>query len=353
MEPLTQRLRDVPAQAAARRLAGDILALADREGILPTLAAKAPVALPPLCAALEAEIGYRLTGESRRRMVVLLLELLEACGWAREVAGRWHWLGEPSAIPGAGSEAISPDGQMEFFRRCLEAVPAYLRGAAPAVVFAEPDVAIWDRFLGCEEFQTCRALLLELMRLENDSRIRLLDLCHGPGWGLQAVQARFPAVQVTALDFTDAFAAVARARAAAPPRSPAIAWVGRERWRGFGDRLPFGDGAFDAVLFSCGEPYVPSALRRDLYGDISRVLGPGGTLGVLTRSRPARPPAGAREWLGLFALAHDFAESVCAGWAGFSTATERIRCFTEAGFEAPQCMLDGSLWVVRKPRGGG
>jgi hypothetical protein len=88
------------------------------------------------------------------------------------------------------------------------------------------------------------------------------------------------------------------------------------------------------------------------------VLAPGGRLGVLTRCRPdADARYVASFWLRVSALAHDFAESVCEGWEGFSDAEENTRIFSDAGFqggpEGPGAMsfLDSSLWVLRKACG--
>jgi hypothetical protein len=60
-------------------------------------------------------------------------------------------------------------------------------------------------------------------------------------------------------------------------------------------------------------------------------------------------------WSAVLALGHDFAESVCAGWEGFTPAAESTAIFTEAGFSGAlpagaMSTLDGSLWVLRRSR---
>jgi SAM-dependent methyltransferase len=248
-----------------------------------------------------------------------------------------------------------------FFQRCLAAIPGYLRGSEAPLRFTAHDVCIWDDFLGCEEFRGCRSLLVELIGLRESRASRVLDLCYGPGWGIEAVLSRFPRTHITGLDFTDAFRERARARVervqalnrqhgvSAMP----VVWVGTESWKGFGHPLPFPEAAFDAVLFTCGDPYVPVDLRGEVYGEIARVLTRGGRLGILTR---CSPDAGRRhvssQWLRISALVHDFAESVCDGWAGFSEAEENIRLFSAAGFEEGtshgMSALEASIWVLRK-----
>jgi hypothetical protein len=54
------------------------------------------------------------------------------------------------------------------------------------------------------------------------------------------------------------------------------------------------------------------------------------------------------------ALAHDFAESVCEGWEGFSDAEENSRLFERLGFRpggplfGSMHLLESSLWVLKK-----
>ncbi len=361
MGDLTRVLHEIQRGAVAGRLLPEILQLAEREGILDCVRRLSPFSCEDLCRALQVELGYDMAQGNRPRMICLLLSHLSECGVVREQDGVWSWSG--AEVSTVGSPVTSADGQFLFLRDCLECVPAYLRGGAPFLLFDEKSAAAWERFLGCEEFRTCRALLLELMRIENHSAFRLLDLCHGPGWGLEAALSRFPAIQITALDFTEAFSGEAKERAERAqarhrwlgnPATP-IRWVGPEHWKGFGHPFPFPDGSFEAVFFSCGDPYIPHDLRDEVYREIARVLAPEGRLGILTRCRPepgAQPLASS--WLRISALVHDFAESVCEGWEGFSDAEENIRIFSAAGFQGglpllgTMSVLESSLWVLKK-----
>jgi len=374
MGDLTQDLREIRRGAVARLLLADILQLAEREGILDRMQRLSPFSFEQFCRALQLELGYALAKGNRQRMICLLVDLLSECGWLRREEGVWRWDRENRrAISETGGAAVSAekspeaavDGQYLFFRDCLESVPAYLRGGGPSMQFDEKSAVAWEGFLACAEFRTCRSLLLELMGIENHPSFRLLDLCHGPGWGLEEVISRFPAIRITALDFTEAFSRKARERAARAqactrrmgyPVAP-IDWMGPDLWKGFGDPFPFPDGSFEAVFFSCGDPYVPHGRRGMVYGEIGRVLAPEGILGILTR---CRPDADARHvasfWLRISALAHDFAESVCEGWEGFSDARENIRLFSDVGFQGgvahlgTMSSLESSLWVLKKSR---
>ena len=374
MGDVAQALHEIRRGAVTRLLLAQILQLAEREGILEQMRKHSPFSCEELGRALHQELGYAIAKGNRQRMIRLLIDLLSECGWLREEEGLWRWnqenrrlIPESGGAPPSAEESlgVASDGQYLFFRECLESVPAYLRGASASMRFDEKYAVAWEQFLGCGEFSRCRSLLLELMGIENHRSFRLLDLCHGPGWGLEAVISRFPAVQITALDFTNAFSQRARERTArAQTRNrhmgylvADITWVGPDQWKGFGDPFPFPDGSFEAVFFSCGDPYIPRGRRSMVYGGIGQVLVSEGTLGILTR---CRPDADARHvasfWLRVSALAHDFAESVCEGWEGFSDAAENIRVFSEVGFRGgvphlgSMSFLESSLWVLKKSR---
>lgn len=373
MGDLTQALREIRHGAVARLLLAEILQLAEQEGILERMRRYSLFSCEQISRALQMELGYAIAKGNRQQMICLLIELLSECGWLRGEKGAWLWnRKDPRAIPESGGAALSAqespaaaDAQYLFFRECLESVPAYLRGGGATVRFDEKSAVAWERFLGCGEFRTCRSLLLELMGIDSRPSFRLLDLCHGPGWGLEAAISRFPAIQITALDFTEAFSQRARERAGHAqarnrrmgyPVIP-ITWVGPEQWRGFGHSFPFPDGSFEAVFFSCGDPYVPRNQRRTVFREIGRVLAPEGKLGILTRCRPdAAVRHVASFWLRISALAHDFAESICEGWEGFSDAEENIRVFSDIGFEGgvahlgSMSFLESSLWVLKKSR---
>lgn len=375
MSDLTQALTEIRDGTVARLLLADVLNLAEREGILERMRRLSPFSRRDLSRVLESDLGYDLGQGNRRRMICLLLNLLRECGWVREAGGVWMCdPGDPPAIPGggdgtlAGSRTPAADDQYRFFKRCLDSVPGYLRGGHPSFLFDEDNAEAWELFLGCAEYRICRSLLLEVMGIQNRPSFRLLDLCHGPGWGLEAAISGFPAAHITALDFTEVFSRKARARAERArarnrhlghPGVP-IAWLGPDRWKGFGDPLPFAESSFEAVFFSCGDPYVPRGLRGEVYREIARVLAPEGKLGILTR---CRPDAARRHvpsfWLRISALVHDFAESVCQGWEGFSDAEDNLRVFSEAGFLGGVSLLDSmsllesSLWVLKKRRSHG
>lgn len=339
-----------------RSLLLDIFDVASREGIVRQMRKPSLANFDALCTALEKDPGYDLSKGNRRRMIAVLLDLYKEVGRSALQDDEAFW-------KQVELSARLDDAQLFFFRECLRHVPAYLRGGPSSLEFDKTNIGIWDRFLGCPSFRSCRKLLLELMDVEDSPSFHLLDLCHGPGWGLVEAVGACPAAHMTAVDFTDSFARMARKRvyeanaaiSGAGPEGLNIRWIDSGQWKGFGSPLPLEDSEFDAVLFCCADPYIPALIRKDVYREISRVLSPGGRLGILTRGYPdpARrhvSSAGMR----IASLVHDFSESVCCGWAGFSDPGENAKIFHDLGYReganvpGSTNFLEGSLWVLRK-----
>ena len=364
-------LRESEGGSFTRPLVAEILELVRVEGIAGLMAMLSPFTMDRLCDELETALGYLLRG-NRRRMISVLLALLEEAGWCVREGSRWRFApldgdsqGSPdrSADRSAVSGSSTDDGQLRFFLECLKSVPAYLRGGTATFGFEGGSVDSWDRFLGSAELRCCRKLLFELMGVRNSRSFHLLDLCYGPGWGLAEAASRYPSIRITAVDFTEVFAGTARDRLrsieevsrTAGHTAAEVVWCAPGQWPGFGHPLPFREETFDAVFFSGGDPYIPRILRKYVYGDIARVLSPVGRLGILTRGFPDPgrrfvPSPGMR----MASLVHDFAESVCEGWQGFAEPEETLRMFRELGYRGggaipgEMCSLESSLWVLRK-----
>lgn len=366
MHPVNDVLRGIRPGMPGRRMLPELLSLVVREGVLERSRDLAVFGVDELCEALHREHGYGFFRGNRRRMLRLLIDLLVERGWLERARSgdRWSFRRDGMHQPGESpADATEGDGQVEFFRRCLRLVPGYLRGEDAPIAFDAENVRVWEDFLGCDEFQACRSVLLDRMASTAGASASLLDLCHGPGWGIERAMDRWPDARITAIDFTDVFSASAKRRAelgharnAARGRtSPPVGWFGPSDWNGFGYPLPFPEGAFDAVLFSCGDPYIRPDARDAVYSDLRRVLAPGGTLGVLTRGYPDperhHVPS---HWLRVTALIHDFTESVCEGWNGFPDVGENQKMFSRLGYKGgwnPGCamhIMDSALWILKK-----
>ncbi|MBX5470493.1 MAG: class I SAM-dependent methyltransferase [Thermoleophilaceae bacterium] len=112
---------------------------------------------------------------------------------------------------------------------------------------------------------------------------RVLDVATGTGLVAAALVSRF-GCSVVGLDQSDEMLAAARARLAAQPELAERV----ELVRGEAERLPFGDGEFDALTFSYLLRYVddPAATMREL----ARVVKPGGSVASLEFGVPPSPP---------------------------------------------------------------
>jgi demethylmenaquinone methyltransferase/2-methoxy-6-polyprenyl-1,4-benzoquinol methylase len=112
---------------------------------------------------------------------------------------------------------------------------------------------------------------------------RVLDVASGTGLVAFAL-ARRSECEVVGIDQSEAMLAVARGQLVKLP-----ALTGRVRFiQGEAERLPFGDGEFDAVTFTYLLRYVddPAATMAEL----ARVLRPGGRIGMVEFGVPSSPP---------------------------------------------------------------
>jgi demethylmenaquinone methyltransferase / 2-methoxy-6-polyprenyl-1,4-benzoquinol methylase len=114
---------------------------------------------------------------------------------------------------------------------------------------------------------------------------RVLDVATGTGLVARALKRRY-GCRVVGLDQSEDM--LARAR-------PLVGSVYDELVRGEAERLPFEDGAFDALTFTYLLRYVddPAATMREL----ARVVRPGGSIAMLEFFVPPRPVLYPAWWL--------------------------------------------------------
>ena len=338
--------------AAERFAIARVLSFVEAAGIARVLAEHSPFALAEGAPLLQSSLGF--AGDAvRSRMLRVLLDLLSECGCLRPGSGDTRALSElplSAHCESGGSQAgprLGADGQVEFFERCLGHVEAFLRGAPPLFDFGPDSAAAWDGLLGSESLSRARAILARLLLPRDDRGMDVLVLCYGPGFDLVQIEARCPGARVTALDFTNAFKSRAWGRLRAPER---VCWVDAGSWGGFGTALPFPGESFDLVVFSCAEPYIPLDRRPFTLRDLRRVVRPGGRVGVLTHSYPDEPRRAVPDpWLRRVTLCHDFLESVCQGWCGFSEAAALHAEFESAGFRVDLVTHNSSIWRLANP----
>jgi demethylmenaquinone methyltransferase / 2-methoxy-6-polyprenyl-1,4-benzoquinol methylase len=113
---------------------------------------------------------------------------------------------------------------------------------------------------------------------------RVLDVATGTG--LVALElVRRGGCSVVGVDQSEEMLAGARARlAAAPSLADRLAFARAEA-----ERLPFGDGAFDALTFTYLLRYVDD--RRATMRELARVVRPGGRIGMVEFGVPEAAPA--------------------------------------------------------------
>ncbi len=345
----------------SRVLTRRVLEFAALEGILDIIDSMGQFTGSQFLTALESKLGYRLSEAPRQRMALVLLDFFCEAGVVElGLTGDYKSIDTRSSIEELevlSEEQRDGEGlheeQLEFFTLCIESAPEFLRGGESAYSFSKEHSRVWASFLGNHLFRSLRNILLRLMDVEDRPDYRMLDLCCGPGHGIKDILGWYPQIELVAIDFSSTCNERAINKAGSH-RRPALI---DHNWRGFGDPLPYGSGSFDAVHFTLADPYIPSELREGFYREVFRVLKPGGVLGTLGWSYPDRERAMITDrWVRQQILAHDFAESVCAGWQGFYGIGDTRSLFSRIGFTEcrsffnEDAILTSALRVLEKAR---
>ena len=346
-------LRQLFGQSLAQRhITKSILEFSAEEGIVDILASRRKFRFADIREVLSERLGYDLAGGIRVRMMRIILDLLAECGFADNDRGTYTWKGIDGSITALTKNSLQQatgifNGQTGFFDRCIAYAGEFLRGSEHLFRFNEESVPVWEAFLGNAEFELARRLLIKMLISGGSADGDLLDLCPGLGFDILAIQDLMPDTRVTALDFTGVFYRDAGMMVQDPD---AVRWTDSSLWKGFGNPLPFDDRSFDLVFFACADPYIPHGAREDVYRDIFRILKKGGSLGILTNSYPDPDRRMVRDpWVRRGNLCHDFAESVCEGWHGFSLPGDSAALFKRIGFDISSVMLNASLWRLERP----
>ncbi len=130
--------------------------------------------------------------------------------------------------------------------------------------FAGSIPAIYDELLGPLFFAPYAADLAE--RLRRVGARNVLEIAAGTGVVTRALSTSLPAARIVATDLNEAMLGVARRASLAN-----VTWQQADA-----QKLPFGDGAFDAAVCQFGYMFVPD--KQAAYRDARRVLAPGGRL---------------------------------------------------------------------------
>ena len=134
------------------------------------------------------------------------------------------------------------------------------------------DFQVETLFTGTAETMRRQALvpLCERLKGRDQRDMRLLDVACGTGSFLAAVKDNYPRLEVTGLDLSADYLAVARRRLAA--------WRGAETAEAGAEAMPFASESFDVVTCIYLFHELPARVRRTVAGEMARVLKPGGRL---------------------------------------------------------------------------
>jgi len=347
-----QELRPLLGRLLPQRfLTSRLLQFLEDSGVMDVLSSSQELTLEHAGRLLAQELAFGTSGRVRARMIEIILDFLCECGFMEKQLERYCWkerVNQTFKLSNEECELVGAffSGQVLFFEQCIDYACEFLGGGRPLFRFDRKSLHMWESFLGNPEFELARSLLAKLLSSGNADNCRVLNLCSGLGFDIAAVQQVLPEAEIAAIDFTDVF----HERALKAVQNPgAIRWVQGCHWKGFGYPLPFEDNSFDIVFFACADPYIPYGSRDFVYSDIYRVLKKGGSLGVLTNSYPdAEKEYVGDPWIRRGVLCHDFAESVCDGWNGFSLPHDSVVVFNNAGFTVGSKLLNASIWRLEK-----
>jgi ubiquinone/menaquinone biosynthesis C-methylase UbiE len=118
--------------------------------------------------------------------------------------------------------------------------------------------------------------------LAGRSAARLLDVGCGTGQFLCEVKANYPRLDVTGLDLSTHYLAVAQ--------DGLLPWSRARLVVGAAEAMPFADGQFDAVTCIYLFHELPPGVRRAVVGEIRRVLKPSGMLVFVDSLQPGDEP---------------------------------------------------------------
>ena len=134
-----------------------------------------------------------------------------------------------------------------------------------------PVKRFWDRSAGSwdvnETPNRTQSMRAAIENLEPPRRV--LEIGSGTGSGTAILKAKFPSADITGVDLSPEMVRIATAKVDGVTFEPADA-----------SRLPFGDGTFDLVVQNNVPVY---------FGEIARVLAPGGRVLIASTFGPATP----------------------------------------------------------------
>jgi ubiquinone/menaquinone biosynthesis C-methylase UbiE len=146
------------------------------------------------------------------------------------------------------------------------------------------DLEVELLFVGCADVMR-RQALAEVSRRRSRRPLRLLDVGAGTGRFLEQAARALPGSELHGLELSPYYARFAAARWARRPERAAL-----QMTVGNAEALPFADQTFDVVTSIFLFHELPRRVRRQVLGEMRRVLRPGGLLVVEDAAQPADSP---------------------------------------------------------------
>src|SRR5271165_5411159 len=195
---------------------------------------------------------------------------------------------------GLGSPFKAVRGAIDFFAD-LSAVERRRHGSREERILSEVPSGTYPRYYlqkfhfqsdgylsGAAAAMRRQALVPLKAALAGRPAAKLLDVGCGTGHFLREVKANYPRLEVTGLDLSTHYLAVARRELRSWSRARLVV--------GAAETMPFADGQFDAITCMYLFHELPSGVRRSVVGEIRRVLRPGGTLVFVDSLQPGDEP---------------------------------------------------------------
>ena len=347
------KLKPLFGHALPRKfLAASFLSFLHNTGVIGLLSSSGNFTFESVKSMLRQELDFHSSDSVRARMIEIIIDFLYECQLLEKTGDSYVWRDSSNfevSLTNEDMDQVQTDfgGQVNFFEKCINYAEEFLKGGTPLFGFNQKSLQDWGAFLGNSEYEMARLLLMKLILSGKGDNCAVLNLCYGLGYDIMAIQRVIPDAKITAIDFTNAFHESALDRIV---DHKSVRFIDSSIWRGFGCPLPFDDQSFDLVCFNCADPYISRELKDFVYRDIFRILKSNGSLGILTSSYPDHDKNHVKDpWIRKGILCHDFAESVCEGWGGFSEANNSIRIFEEIGFDISSVTFNSSLWRLDKP----
>jgi len=187
-----------------------------------------------------------------------------------------------------------------------------------------PDGSLAGFFSKLLNLTNARLNAVVIGKLSENTGQTILDIGFGGGVGIELALADSRIARVAGIDPSQAMVRAAQTRYLEPSTGKAV-----EIRRGAAERLPWGDGAFDAVISVNSLYYWTDMIKA--FAEIKRVLRPGGVLVLGLRAKAQMDRVGIEKYGYRSPSSDEVADALIA--AGFGSLCIEERVGSRAGAE--------------------